>query len=393
MIDLTDAYVLGVLAEVGRQLPRAQEAMTRAEGRAKAIDIELGHAAQRLTEAKAAATEQEEARANMVRTVTAANARIAKLHDEINTLKKKSAEMQQSMEHADPAAVADLRRQRGRLAGQIDNRIAEIQKLGQEAEAQRKAYQDAYDTLMAARDRQRILTKEVNTLQSKLPEPVLYTRLFEFTVADAHCRFSLDEDAVRWCDSMRAAVDPILHLHQAIRAGRYRLDKHSDVVGGRALATADAVCAAVVLNDFALAENLFVTATDPNLFFHHIYSVFRVWCVGCYVTHQWEQLTDLVSLHRFADGERGALSQCFLALMAHDEVAFQSALRDLVRYNWHAAQDPKVTRGLGVVDITAAALVRLAHQAGMHTENPGPTVPDALYRLVSYEDTARGGLP
>ena len=58
---------------------------------------------------------------------------------------------------------------------------------------------------------------------------------------------------------------------------------HEHLVGGRATATAEALYAAVAIGELDLARELFAVATDPNLYFHEIFNVFRVWALGLWL--------------------------------------------------------------------------------------------------------------
>jgi hypothetical protein len=55
-----------------------------------------------------------------------------------------------------------------------------------------------------------------------------------------------------------------------------------------------------------------------------------------------------------------------------------AGLRIIAKLEWDAWQDPRLTRGAGVVNVAAAALVRLALDQGLAVALPGPTVPDEI---------------
>jgi hypothetical protein len=209
-------------------------------------------------------------------------------------------------------------------------------------------------------------------------------------LAKAHCELFLERRADRWSALSREAIGYVLTLHRELRAGKYRLDQNSELVGGRSMASAEALYAAVALGDDRLAGELFGLVTDPGLFFHQIFNVFRVWCVGLYLGNRVAELRALLGLHQYSEGLRGAYVQTFLGLLARDQKRVTTGLKDLTRHEWEIWLDPSLERGAGIVNVGAVALRRLALARGLGVRVPGPTVPEIL---MGGERTATGQLP
>ena len=155
-------------------------------------------------------------------------------------------------------------------------------------------------------------------------------------------------------------------------------NKNSDLVGGRANESADAVYAAVAIGDFALARELFELITDPALFFHNIFNVYRVWAMGLYLQERWTELGTLLRTHQYEGALGGAYALAFRALMERDRAALTRALAAIAQKEWQLWQNPKLTRAAGVVSFGAVALARLARRGGIDIKPTAATVPERL---------------
>ena len=386
-MELNEAYVTGLLADLEAQVPAMRLELSRARERAAAVDAELSNLIRRLDGCKESQVAAQDTEKKAATDITERNMRIASLHQELAGLKRRSEDLKTEMERVGEGAIQrKLRRDRAKLSVQIEDREAEIGKKRAEVEKLREALQAAETSLSLERDKGRLIVKELDKLQSQLPSPYLYTGLFDRTTARAHCCFYLDRDGIAWAREQRVAIALVSELHRELRAGKYRLDKNSDIVGGRAMATAEALFGAVAIGDLQLAIDLFELATDPGLFFHQIFNVFRVWCLGLYLEKRTTELKELLRLHQYASGLRGGYVQTFIGLMTGEAARVAFGLKAIVQHEWEIWQDPAQVRGAGVVNLGAAALARLALQRHISVRLPGDTVPQEL--IVGPHDRA-----
>ena len=127
-----------------------------------------------------------------------------------------------------------------------------------------------------------------------------------------------------------------------------------------------------------LAKDLFQGVTHPDLFFHEIFNVFRIWCAGLWIHGETKALSHLLDRYEFAEGLRGGYVQGFYGLLENDADKVSQGLKDICRHEIELWQDPSLNRGLGVVNLGAVGLARLALDAGLRVAIPGNTVPDEL---------------
>jgi hypothetical protein len=307
------------------------------------------------------------------------NAEIASLHQQQAALQKKVDDIQGEMDREGKGQLfRRLRRERAKQLNAIDDRKGRLAELNGRTTELRTVGADVEARVVELRDEERRLVVGLDALQGRLPKPALYIRACELTAASGHCEFYLERQIPAWCGRMREAIDFALTLHEELRAGRYQLDKNSHLVGGRATATAVAIFAAVAIGVIDLAKRLFVVATDPSLYFHEIFNVFRVWALGLWLHDERGALGDLLAHHAYAEGLRGGYVQAFRGLLSKDSAALTSGLKDMTRHEWELWQDPDRVRGLGVINLGAVALSRLALDAGVMVRIPGPTVPDEI---------------
>lgn len=379
MSNLSEAYVLGLMAEVAHKLPAVQGELAQAQERVAAIDTELQMAASNHQSAARSARDCDENALRFQRELGEANQSIAALHQELAGIKRKMDEIQGEMDREGKGQLfRRLRRERARQLNLQDEREeklsviqARIVEVRGELEQLDEASASASDLLLETRG-------VLEGHQQALPTPDLYTQVFELSISAAHCEFFLERDSQAWCGSVESAIDWMVTLHGALRAGRYQLDRNSHFVAGRSTASAEAVYGAISIGQPELALELFGEVTDPGLFFHEIFNIFRIWCVGLWLRGDLEGLSGLLARYEFAEGLRGGYVQGFLGLLESDPEKVSSGLKDICRYEFELWQDPGLNRGLGVVNLGAVALSRLALDAGLRVAIPGNTVPDEL---------------
>jgi hypothetical protein len=378
MAELSDAYAIGLLADLEPLVERLDRELQDSRARAARIDTELSDLLVRLDDCTRELARVQRQSEDAAAALAIHNSRTASLHQEIAAVTRRAGEIKLEMERFDPdePAYARLRRERARQLVQLEDYESDLAKIKTAVDAARGSLSSAESQTVQQKEESRRLVAELDRLQSQLPSPQLYLRLFEARAGRAHCRLLLDRDPTAWEQEMRAAITHVAELHRELRAGKYRLDKNSDVVGGRAMASAEAVYGAAALGDRALAAELFASITDASLFLDQIFNVFRVWCLGLYLAGARQELDRLLERHRYATGLRGGYAEAFLGLLGRDGRRLNAALKTISRSEWDSWQDPMSTRGAGVVSLGATALARLAIDAGVRVSLPGPTVPD-----------------
>ena len=379
MSNLSQAYVLGLMAEVAHKLPLVEQELAQAQARVAAVDAELQLAASEHRAAAQSARDCEENTQRNQRELGESNQVIAAIHQEMATIKRKIDEIQSDMEREGKGQLfRRLRRERAKQLNLLDERqeklgaaqvrVSEIRESLRELDT---LGNEAGDLLLQRRT-------ALESHQQALPAPRLYTQVFELSLSAAHCEFFLEREAEQWCGSVGRAMEWMITLHQALAAGRYQLDRNSHFVAGRSTASAEAVYGAIAVGRLDLATELFEGVTHPNLFFHEIFNVFRIWCAGLWLKGEVESLSRLLSRYEFAEGLRGGYVQGFMGLLENDPDKVSQGLKDICRHEIELWQDPSLNRGLGVVNLGAVGLARLALDAGLRVAIPGNTVPDEL---------------
>ena len=384
MSELTEAYCIGLLGDVEAQLPVLVREMEQARRRADAVDAELSSLVRRFDDARIAQEDAQSRATKAAQIVADGNAKIASLHQETASLKRRAEDIKIEMDRVGPGAIHQrLRRERARFLVQIEDRekiIASQREVIEKARGELTAAETAGE---AERERSRAIVKSLDALQSQLPRPRLFADLFAARAGLAHCRLFLGESVQVWQSDVRVAIGEMKRLHGELRAGKYRLDKNSDLVGGRATESADAVYAAVAIGDGNLARELFDLITDPTLYFHNIFNVYRLWALGLYLQERWPELGALLRNHQYEGALGGAYALAFRSILERDRSSLARALTAIAQKEWVQWQNPRLARAAGVVSFGAVALARLARRAGLEVKPPHATVPERLYGEVS----------
>ncbi len=379
MTALNEAYVIGLLTELEERTPTLEAKLQAQAKRAQAVDAELSTLLGRLDASKATLKTAKQSVAKLGLNINESNMDIARLHQEIASIKTRAEDVGTEMERVGPGAIhRKLRRERAKMRVQIEDREQEIEDLRADVVSMRETLAQSEALADQERERTRVTTAELDKLQSILPSPYLFAELFEVTAARAHCRFYLDGSAHDWSEEMESAIHWSMVLHKDLRTGKYRLDRNSELVGGRAMATAEALYGAVAIERYDMARELFGTATDAGLYFHQIFNVFRVWCLGLYLDGRTKELRELLRLHQFAEGLRGGYVNAFIGLLKKDSKRFSVGIKNITKYEWELWQDPTLVRGAGVVNLGAVALCKLALSRKLPVDMPHATVPDGL---------------
>ena len=384
MSELTEAYCIGLLGDVEAQLPVLVREMEQARRRADAVDAELSSLVRRLDDSRLAMEDAQSRATKAAQVVGDGNAKIASVHQETASFKRRAEDIKIEMDRVGPGAIFQrLRRERARLLVQIEDRdkiITSQREIIEQARAELTAAETAGES---ERERSRAIVKSLDDLQSQLPRPRLFADLFAARAGLAHTKLYLGESVQVWQRDVRGAIAEMQRLHGELRAGKYRLDKNSDLVGGRATESADAVYAAVAIGDGDLARQLFGLITDPTLFLHNIFNIYRLWALGLYMEQRWNELGALLRNHQYEGALGGAYALAFRSILERDRNGLGRALAAIAQKEWQQWQNPRLTRAAGVVSFGAVALARLAKRAGMEIPSPHPTVPERLYGEVA----------
>ena len=379
MPALNEAYITGLLIDYENRIADLAQELEHSQEQATQIDGQLGGLLEELETHRHAVVQEEKDLEEKNRFVADGNMEIASLHQETALFKKKQEDLKIEMERLGQGAIhRRLRRERAKLQIQIEDKEAEIEQMRTAVEQTRQAVQETEQSIKDAKDRSRATTLKLDGLQSKLPSPYLFSNLFMARCGQAHANLYLEKENEDWEKTVLDAIHLVIDLHQDLRAGKYRLDKNSDIVGGRALATGEAMYAAIILKRPELALKIFSLATDPSLYFHQIFNVFRVWILGLYLSEDYTELKKLLRTHRYAGGLREAYVLCFLGLLLKDKDLMNKGVRDITKHEWELWQAQTKDRGGGIVNMGATALTLMALDRGIAVKLPGPTVPDII---------------
>lgn len=379
-IYLSQAYVLGLFSESGRHLAGVEERMARARAEAESVGADLSVLLQEVAGKQASLVEARRGCAAGTLQIGEGNASLAALHQRSATMRLRADEIKEKMVRVgrhDPG-YRHMRRERARLLTSLEDCGVETEALQGEIEGLRGGVKIVEGEIKGLSDELKTLRGLLDDLQAKLPRPGLFVDLFESRVGVAHCNLYLDEDVAAWRGKIGQGIEVLAELHRDLNAGKYRVDRNSEFLGGRTSATGDAMYAAAALGHWELAEELFELVCEPDLYFHHIFEIFRCWCLGLFVSGRKAELSDLLAEHQFSDGLRDGYSRCFKALVERDQEGIESALRDLARHEWHLRASSGSRRSGGVVSLGGVGLSRLALREGLGCGVVADTIPGIL---------------
>jgi len=351
----------------------AQETAASVEGQLSTI-LQQFHQSQALLEQ----TEREATGAHFQ--ISELNSTLASMHQRSAGFKHRAEELKGQMKQLDreDPGYRHVRRTRAKVLTGLEDLEIEIEQLKATIEDSRDQVKGLEENAKNEQERLQTLVKEVDGLQESLPGPQLYVELFEMGVGKAHCDLYLDKNFGFWAEEINQFIGVIIQLHQDLQAGKYRIDTNSEFFGGRCSATAEAMFAGVAIGKQELSKEIFGLACDPEIYFHHIFDVFRCWCLGLYLTNRHQELRELLQEHQFSEGLREGYTNCFIALLNQDGRRMAIGLKDIVRHEWELWQQTGSRRAAGVVNFGAAALSVLALERGITVQLPADTIPDLI---------------
>ena len=376
---LNVARLYTVLTDMQFEVRGLKEEVRKARLRAEGIKVELSNIMGRCDVARNEILQRQQRRDLLTDRIGQGNNDMLRLHQDIAMLKVRADELLSEISRlGQGGGDRQLRRERARLLIRIEEKQEQLQGIIPQVEQAKAELGSIEKKLSEANDRYRVVYRELDSLQNQLPSPCLFTRLFEYTAAGAHAQFQLEGDPESWRRTMQGPIVLVRDLHIDIRAGKYRLDKYSDLVGGRAFATVEAIYSALVLGKAPLALELFRLAADPELYFHHIFNVFRVWLLGLYLQGNVTGLRELLRYYRYAGGIRRAYVETMLGILDRQPALLLRGISYLVRYHWEMAQQATAVRGSGLVCVAGLGLVALARSQGLRVPFEAPSLPRSL---------------
>jgi|GEM_PF-6191085 len=223
------------------------------------------------------------------------------------------------------------------------------------------------------------MASQIKALQHSLPDPHLFAWLGLARLAKANVHMRINQKKSIYLESVQHAVLPIEQMHKELRAGRYRLDRFGDLLAGRHESTVQAMYAYVAIGDLESARRLFSLATDENMFFHHIFNVFRMFLLGDFLSHNHERLNYLTRVHRYDFGLWRAYVQAFVSLQNKNSTTFMWAIQQILKIEDQSQQQmlgaPQMKiPGIDSIHVPVLALTQLALSAGMTVSLLDPRV-------------------
>lgn len=380
MQTLNEAYVLGALPDVEHRISELTKCLHKQDIQHVHAEQQLDILAKELTAGKKTMKDTQSVVAKSLIELQEKNVQLSNVFQEIAGLKRRSEELKKELIRlGKDEGYRKIRRERAKLLVQTEEKEHQAQSLESEVQALRDSRKKEETAIRLAQDQMNQLGMEMDQLQAELPDPKLLGELADSLMARAHCQMFLDRNASHWQTALRTAIDHIAALHRALKKGRYRLDKHSDLVAGRSNATSNACYGALCLDNPSLAKEIFELASDPQVFFHHIFQVFRLWCVGLYVSSRKSELEELLKMHWHAPGLRGGYVRAFAGLLTQHQDMFDKGVSTIVRQEWDQEQATHNMRGLCVINVNAIALLKMGRMQKLSTKKiQDPTIPKEL---------------
>lgn len=221
------------------------------------------------------------------------------------------------------------------------------------------------------------LGSQIKEKQKELPDPHLFAYVSLAHLGRANAHLLLTQNLPHFTQTLVQAVDQIERMHRELKEGRYRLDRFGDLLAGRHESSIQALCAAIVTDDFERAQRLFGLITDPNMCFHHIFNVFRTWLFGAYLAGDEAALARILRVHRYDQGVWRGYVRAFVGLLEGHEPSFRNGLSGLLRFKQLDDESTFRIPGLGLVHLPALALIHLGRRAGFQLHSLESWIPES----------------
>ncbi|MED5463860.1 MAG: hypothetical protein VX699_04330, partial [Myxococcota bacterium] len=324
---LSQAYVLGLFSESGRWFAAVEDKMASARSQGAPVVKELGELLSEVGAQEEGLGVSRRRVAALMAQIAEGNATLATRHQRAASLRLRADEIKEKMTRVGrhDSGYGHMRRERAKVLVGLEDSGVETEALQREIEGLRGGVKELEAEIKRGSGELKTLRSRLDELQGIFPDPGLFVELFEARVGLAHCNLYLGEDVDAWRGEILRAINGLVDLHRDLSAGKYRVDRNSEYLGGRSSATGDAMYAAVALGEWELARDLFELVCEPDLYFHHIFEVFRCWCLGLFLSDRKGELKELLDEHQFSEGLRDGYSRCFRGLVESDEAGVQIA--------------------------------------------------------------------
>ncbi len=374
-----EAQVLTVLAELSAEVEGLKGQVKEARLLAESTKAELAAILGRLDALRSAIQQGEKDIQELAEKIGSTNDQILSLHQDVAILKQQAEDLKEEIAKLGRSpAASKLKRERARLNVRIEDKEAELSQLKPQVEADKQTLTTLETRREENNHHYRAVQKELANLQAMLPSPYLYTNLYSAVTKEAHANYYLDKDATRWARTINAAFSIMYDLHSDIRSGKYRLDRYSDLIGGRSSESVAALYSAVFLGAPEKALDFFHLTSDPALYFHNIFNIMRFWLLGFYLEQKWAPMRELLRYYRHSDGMRQAYVEAWLAILDSNQTLFDRAIRFIVRYEF---QSTTAKEGPQLISIPALTLAKLALRHGLQCNIKVQTIPQGLLSL------------
>lgn len=387
--DPSHAYVLGTLADLRREYRTLSATLAAASGDTQGLEDSI---AVLWREKKALMALRADGQ-TAARQLGEKNALQAELYPKLAKLRARAETLAQAQAAAGANTDARaLRRSRAVVNVQIDDLSKDVARAESEAQALRDEVRRLENLMRDGRKAGQDAQDAVDRAQAQQPSLLQHSRACALRLAIAHGQLRLTgptptaAELSLWRAEVLAVATSWQALCDGMAQGRYADDETQPLMGGRSVMTGEIVAGLIALGDPPQAQAAFVRMCSGHGFLHQIFHVYRAFVLGHLVGQDLRPLIEVLRLHRYAQGLRGALSECLWQYLRDDGEGFARALPQVVAQEaqmWRNSELP----GLGLISLTGCALSYLGHLRGLPVpQDLGPTVPKGPWSVA----TSRG---
>lgn len=372
----TPAYVLGILSNLERQLAEHEKAFDAQQKIAGVHQSDLKQTLARLDADTKILSALQNTHEKAARMLAEHNQQAGELLQQIGFLQNKSDEMRKRMGNVrDTDSYRRMRRSRAEYSIKIEDRQKKLDKLQPPITESRQTMETTHQQIIVQKDALRLLRNRLTELQTQQVPASLCFGIFGDRIGYAHACAFLDAHEVdaprrdrspqtlplrkQWEERVLEAVHWVRNVHLALNAGQYAVEDATSWIGGRAQFTNEALYALAALGRFEEALQLYALAHVEEHFFHHIYEPFRGGCLGMFLSGRHHELWEVLRLHRYSPGVRGAYAQAYADLLQGDAQSFNQQLEQIAIAEWRMWQQSG-TPAVGLVNVNVLGLLQMA---------------------------------